>query len=442
MSDKMEKKRKRQSNGVGTPNKKLATSDTIKVIHAEDDGLHPVLLSTSGVNAPKVPFQAYSRPRKNNKKAASGSGPIKPATHDLLLQSSQHPRLDYTAVPSPIDDQLSHYVAIYDPAKKTLQIAPAHHLHLRSTLRAEAKESEQKGKTFGQQREALGQEFGTKKAKKAIASKSTNAITGDDGKHTDVQSAILESVGETTAGLASKLSQQEQNDAALAAKPIPWPHLDAENAEAVYTFDTLLPPNDARLVKTKDWKDNADDDTKIGFKHQYPVSRFAFVAKSDADDAPLRLKALKYLTLLLEFRDVLTGGGRGPKKVPKKEMLQKKLPPSRWPSELVDSVRRRFSNDTGAELGKWQLDNLATHICALALYVDHWICDVWHLKDDLKLDLKELSHYFMELGARVKKPTESERNRMGMNKAQAQATRIARLMIPLEFPKVRNVRRA
>ncbi|PIA91601.1 DNA-directed RNA polymerase I subunit rpa49 [Cercospora beticola] len=439
MGEKSEKKRKRQSNGVETPNKKVARDGSIKVIHAEEDsGLHPVLLSTSGVNAPKVPFKAYSKPRKSSKKAGKSS--IKPSTHDLLLQSSQHPRLDYTAVPSPIDDQLSHYVAIYDPTKQTLQLAPAHHLHLRSTLRAEAREvEERKNKTMGQQREALGQEFGTKKAKKAIASKSTNALTGDTSKSNDVQNAILETVGETTAGLASKLTAQEQDEAALRAKPIPWPNLTAENAEKVYSFDTLIPPNDARLVKTADWKAAADDDTKIGFKHQFPVSRFGFLAKQEGDS--LRFKALKYLTLLLEFRDSLSAAGRAGKKVPKKEILQKKLPPNRWPSELVDSVRRRFANDSGQELGKWQQDRLATHICALAMFVDNWVCDIWHLKDDLKTDMKELTSYFNELGAKVKKPSEAERVRMGMTKAQAAATRIARLVVPLEFPKVRQGKR-
>lgn len=203
MAEKDQKKRKRQSHGLETPNKKLATiggpsnsnSNSVKVIHVEDSGLHPVLLGTSGIKAPTVPFKAYVKPRISLRKAEKDA-PIKPSTHDLLLQSSQHPRLDYTAVPSPIDDQLSHYVAIYDPAKRVLQIAPAHHLQLRSTLRAKADdEAALKRRTMASQREALGQEFGTKKAKKAINSKSTNAIAGDESKITDVQSAILESVG-------------------------------------------------------------------------------------------------------------------------------------------------------------------------------------------------------------------------------------------------------
>lgn len=212
MAEKEQRKRKRQSNGAETPNKKAAIEGgNIKVTHAGETGLHPVLLGTSGIQAPAVPFKAYAKPREGSKRAEKGD--ITPATHDLLLQSSQHPRLDYTAVPSPIDDQLSHYVAIYDPARKVLQIAPAHHLRLRSTLRAEAEdEAAPRARTIGQQREALGQEFGTKKAKKAINSKSTNAIAGNEGEITDVQRAILESVG-------GKLLNMCQRDATSCSGP-------------------------------------------------------------------------------------------------------------------------------------------------------------------------------------------------------------------------------
>jgi DNA-directed RNA polymerase I subunit RPA49 len=293
--------------------------------------------------------------------------------------------------------------------------------------------------TYAQQREELGREFGTKKAKKAIASRSENAITSDakgKGAITDVQTAILESVGEATSNLASKLSEKDKANAALAAKPIPRPNLDAESPEDVYTFDTLIPPSDARLIKVKEWMEQ-DRDT-LGLMHSYPHDRHP-AAASYGDSR--RMQALRYLTLLLEFHDALGNAGKSTRKVPKKELLQKKLPPSRWAPELVDSVRRRFTNDSGQELGKWQTDNLYTHICALALYIDHWECEMFMLKDDLKLEIRQISQYFSELGARVNAPTEAERNRRNFSKAQANATRIAKLKLPLDFPKVRMARR-
>lgn len=191
MAEKDSKKRKRQSNGVDGPSKKVVIAgngDKMKVTYSEDTC--PVLLSAPGVNAPKVPFKAWSKATSSKR-----TGAVKPATHHLLLHSSQHPRLDYTATPHTLDgaQQLSHYVAVYDPATKQLRVTPAHHLNLRSTLRSEAQEKEEERLTIAKQREALGKEFGTKKAKKAIESKTTNAISQDTkgkGKATDSQKYV------------------------------------------------------------------------------------------------------------------------------------------------------------------------------------------------------------------------------------------------------------
>lgn len=435
MAEKESKKRKRQSNGVDTPSKKLAidAGGKIKVSYVEDAGLHPVLLSAPGVNAPRVPFKAYFKATSTK----HATDDVTPKTHDLLLQSSQHPRLDYTAVPNTLGQHTSHYVAVFDPATNELRVTPAHHLSLRSTLRSEAQDVEQDRLTLAQQREELGREFGTKKAKKAILSKTENAIPQDTkgkGKVTDVQSAILESVGDTTAGAASTDPQQDA-DAQLAAKPIPRPNLQAETVEDVYTYDTLIPPSDARMIQIKDWQDKVRADEVIQFKHRFPANRVQTIAKGE--DA-IKLKALRYLTLLLEFHDAL-GSNRSGKKVPKKDVLSKRL--SAWPQNLVDSVRRRFSNDTGSELGKWQLDNLYTHMCAFSLYIDGWTTDTSNLKDDLKMETKTISQYFNELGCKVSAPTEAERNARNLGKAQAAVTRFARLKLPLDFPKARAGRR-
>lgn len=437
-----EKKRKRQSNGVETPSKKVAIDGggNIAVSHVDDSGLHPVLVSTPGMNAPKVSFKGYSKPI-SAKHAAASRDTIKPKTHQLLLQSSQHPRLDYTASTSTVDPHLSHYIAVFDPATKQLEVTPAHHVSLRSTLRSEAVAVEQENLSFARQREALGREFGTKKAKKAIASKTENAIinpndTKGKGKTTDVQTAILDSVADTAAGPGAQTAEQEA-DALLAAKPIPKPNVHADSVEEVYPLSTLMPAHDAQRVLIKDWQDRIRAEEDVPLKHRFPAFRLKDIVYSDDAD---KLKALRYLTLLLDFYDCLVNAGRSAaKKVPKKEVVAKKL--ADWPPALVNSVRTRFTNDSGSELGKWQLDNLYTHICALSLYVDGWSTDTSNLKDDLKLETKAMSQYFAELGCKVSAPNEGDKARLGIGKAQAAVTRMAKLKLPLEFPKARAGRR-
>ena len=48
-----------------------------------------------------------------------------------------------------------------------------------------------------------------------------------------------------------------------------------------------------------------------------------------------------------------------------------------------------------------------------------------------------MMQYFRELGCKVTSPTEAERAKAKLNKAEAAAHKIARLKLPLEFPKLR-----
>lgn len=431
MAEKDVKKRKRASNGADPPSKKVAFDQAnppqIKVIYNGQNGSSPVLVSAPGLTTPDLLFDAYGKP-------SPSQIPHDNATHtdrELLLHSQRHSRLDYTASPVNLDRGLSHYVAIYDPATKRLEVTPAHHLSLRSTLRTETKTQQQRSNM--QQRQELGREFGTKKAKKIIADKTVNAITSQDskgkGKSDDVQNAILKSMPDTVTGAPT---EGQAAEAALASKPIPKPNLEADSMEDVYTFDTLLPPADARLVNIKEWQEKTRKEETMNFAHRFPAHR---VQDLGITEQTLRLKALKYLQLLLEFHDALPSGGRNGKKVPKKDVLDKRL--AGWPEGLVASVRRRFANEAN-ELTKWHMQNLYTHMCALSLYVDGWTTDTSNLRDDLKLDSKEITQYFRELGCRIAAPTEAERERFKIKKDQARTVKIAKLKLPLEFPKARS----
>lgn len=430
MAEKDGKKRKRQSNGAAAPNKKTHIDGTAKVSVSED-GLPPVISSAPGLTVPQVSFKAYA---KASGKAKDDSK-LKPDTHSLILHSTKHPKLDYTATPAATESPVAHYVAVYDPKEQKLQVVPSHHLSLRSTLRSEnqeVKDSQQK-RTIAQQREQLGQEFGTKKSKKAIASKTLNAITkgNEGGKSAELETAVLETMADTT---ANDQNQAELAEAALAAKPIPKPNMIADTVEEVYPLNTLIPPGDMRLIQVKEWQDKARNNEAIHFNNRFTAFRVEPIGKSEDVS---KLKALRYLNLLLDFNAALGAAGRAGKKVPKKDILMKKL--EAYPEGLVDAVRRRFSE--GNELNKWHQDYLYTHMCALSLYIDHYVTDINHLKEDLRLENRQVGQYFHELGCRVGPPTEKERETRGLSKAQAAATRIAKLKLPLDFPRPRMMRK-
>ncbi|KAG9512046.1 RNA polymerase I associated factor, A49-like protein, partial [Aureobasidium melanogenum] len=428
-----DKKRKRAQEGADAPNKKASSAAINVRFPAPRDELFPVIAAAPGLNVPNAPFKPFVKVTNPKKEAASPA----PSTHSLLLHSTSHARLDFTAQQQSNQD-LTHYVAVYDPQSSSLQVLPAHALTLRTTLRAEAQEvaAQNAVRTFAQQREDLGQAFGTKKAKKALASKVENAITSNadrnrvGGKLDNVEAAVMDSVKEASDAMPAKQAQQEE---ILANKPIPKPNLNATEVENVYPIGMLIPAADMRNLTVKEWQDSNGEDLKLSSR--YVAHRVSAIAVRDDVQ---RLKALKYLMLLIEFNLALKPAGKAGKKVPQKDQLRSKL--QDWPETLIESVRRRFSDNN--ELNKWHMDNLTTHMAAIALFIDGYKLDTHDLREDLRLENKQMSQYFMELGCKVNNPTEREQADFKIpNKAVAAQRRVAKLKIPLDFPKVRMMAR-
>lgn len=78
-----------------------------------------------------------------------------------------------------------------------------------------------------------------------------------------------------------------------------------------------------------------------------------------------------------------------------------------------------------------------THICALALTLDNFTTDTHDIREDLKLEGKNVQTYFQELGCGVDRPTEIERGKLKITRVEGAGHRIARLRLPLVFPKMR-----
>lgn len=341
--------------------------------------------SSPGLNIPSSSFKSFTKPLGNA--SASTTTPT-PSTHSLVLHSDAHPRLDYTATQDP-SETTTTYLAIYDAPTSTLQIVPAHPLTLRTTLRSEtqdvAAQNAARQSTFSQQREALGMAFGTKKARKALNARYENAITtGADrekvaGKLDKSEAAVMSTVDDASASMPDKKDLQDE---ILAAKPIPRPNLRATEVEDAYPLAVLVPSGEMRALAVKDWQDAVEKGEDVKTGSRFVASRLQRVVKSE--DVP-KLKALRYLLLLLDFHNALIPG-RGGKKVPIKDKLKLKMP--EWNDTLIDAVRRRFA-DGNNEVNKWHLDNLITHMAAITLFIDHYRTDTHDLREDLRLENKQ-----------------------------------------------------
>ena len=93
----------------------------------------------------------------NSSARPSSNGRTDISTSELLLHSSHHPKLDYTAREEEsggADSLLKHYVGVYDPKNGELQVVEARNLVLRGTLRPTAPSADINGSQEAEKEEA------------------------------------------------------------------------------------------------------------------------------------------------------------------------------------------------------------------------------------------------------------------------------------------------
>ena len=364
---------------------------------------------------------------------------------ELLLYSSAHSRLDHIVreeASNGSESHLKHYIGVYDPQSNNLHLIPANNLVLRSTLRSTRKEREDEDDTEAANtmsaRSRLGLAFGTKKSQKAIHAMTANAIQPSPSKNRNtsvgenesldaVAAAVMSSMP-STAAISTREEMQAQIDE---GKPRPKANLQAETPAEVYAVEDLVGGESVLAnIGVKEWIDIIQAGRDIQTKSVFVSRRLQATIKSGD---VRRVKILKYILLLVEWFKALKAKGKGGWRVPKFEDMGS-LEES-WGSDIVKGLDRRFAE--AHTLNTWHQDNLIIHILALAIVFDNFATDTSDMRADLKLEVKDVGRYYKELGCVVAAPTEIERNNLGFTKTEAGSHRIAKLRLPLVFPKMR-----
>ncbi|KAI0166099.1 RNA polymerase I associated factor, A49-like protein [Xylariaceae sp. FL1272] len=439
-------KRKRQEEATSQPTKKVATQPaslparpskpsqtsqaaqpplptTIRVASVQiGNSCPPVLATHPGLCIPQdVKFQAYAKPnpkQQGSKHATSNAA-------ELHLHSSSHSKIDYTAKeegPGGRESHLKHYIGVFDPANGQLSVVEAKKMTIRGLVRSQQppeEDMQSNSKSMLEQRTDLGHAFGTKKAKKALAAVTENAISNPDSKSQKLDAsskAILASINEVTSTMASR---EELQAAVDASKPRPPGNFEAEEIQDVYTLEGLIGGETLNAIPIKDWQDIIKKNAATHLTSAFVASRLQPVGEGPNSSA--RLRALRYLDCLIKFAKAMVRPGK-PRKIPPADKLRELLQPA--PDPVVQSIRRKFSSDQF--LDSFHRDFLYTHCCVLAAILSNYQFDTRPIRHDLGLDEKQFSNYFREIGGKI--TTKAEKG------AKSQ---IAILALPLVFPQMR-----
>lgn len=244
---------------------------------------------------------------------------------------------------------MRHYIGIYDPQTSSLQIVEAPKITVRSTLRPTQKQldDEQKreaAQTYGALRETLANEFGTKKAKKAIADKTLNAIStvektadGSPVKTDSLTKAVLESMASSAAAIPTREMHQTAVDD---AKPRPKPHLEVATTPEIYPLNELIPPKIMNALSVQDWLDLATEKQGIELTSRYVAKT---IGTLDASKDETKFKILRFMYAMLEFFNACRVLKRGGRKLPQRDELVEKMQGADVTDAVVTYIRTTFS---------------------------------------------------------------------------------------------------
>jgi DNA-directed RNA polymerase I subunit RPA49 len=276
-------------------------------------------------------------------------------------------------------------------------------------------------------RNDLGEAFGTKKARKAIAAITENAIApekaimdvgGNPRKLDSTAKAMLESIHESTKGMATR---EELQAAVDQAKPVPPGNFNATEIQDVYKPEQMIGRDTLELVAIKDWQDSARTQESMQLPYQFISQNMYAIA--EGPQPVQRLRVLRYLSYLITFVKSAKEKGRGVLKVPQKQKLEEAM---QAPSPVIENIRRKFS--LNGEIRKFHKDLLMTYCCALAAILMNYEFETSALRHDLGLDERQFAQYWKEIGGKVANP---------VGKIKGTRMQVAKLALPLEFPQVR-----
>jgi DNA-directed RNA polymerase I subunit RPA49 len=271
----------------------------------------------------------------------------------VLLQSSDHARLDYLAqqeLDGSASAQLKDYVGVFDPETKKLQIVPVKRVTVRSTLRSETQELQEEQArleaaqgTMSAKRHALAAEFGSKKSRKRIDDITMNSIrsTAPEAEHRNegVAENVLTNMADNTSAMPTKAELEAALDS---SKPRPTPNLKAEFPGDVYTSDTVVGSELMGLIPVKDWTDASEAGQGVQVNSKYVAKR---ILKLCRNKQVQKLKVLRFILLCINFNAALAGqAGRFARRIPPKGKLEQ-LMNEEVNIPLVNAIRRKFGSE-------------------------------------------------------------------------------------------------
>ncbi|KAK7446968.1 DNA-directed RNA polymerase I subunit rpa49 [Stygiomarasmius scandens] len=286
---------------------------------------------------------------------------------------------------------------------------------------------------YREARTALGETFGTKKAKAAIRAQERNRVDVDAMK--SAMPFVMDGIDKGAEGL---LTKEEAKEIADAHRLIPPFDENADEPSDIYSLHDIIPETEWKAInvtpfdEAKEQKERRD---LLPYKYSTWINDHIFKAyHSESKHRKRTVKLLYYIATLFAFRRIHFG-----KDGIEKDVISDKL--RDVPSIVVDGLISRFTESTRGSTACRSTSTTETkllaYLFALCLRVDGFTSDPNALGKDLSLSSTRVNQIFKSLGCKYKTLSERDRTKFGLSEKLAD-TKMQVLTAPVEFPKVRS----
>ncbi|TFK24889.1 Rpa49 subunit specific to nuclear RNA polymerase I [Coprinopsis marcescibilis] len=282
---------------------------------------------------------------------------------------------------------------------------------------------------------ALGETFGTKKAKAAIRAQERNHV--DIGAMEGVMNYVMDSIDKGAEGLMTDEQAKVSTDNNRLIPPF---SATANMPDDIYPLHSIIPEVEWKALSVSAFDSTQNENERLAllpFRYSNWIKEHinALGNSSSSKSNKKTLKILLYISGMLAFRQASS------RKEISKDQIQEKL--SSLPSIVADSLLSRFTEvprgSTTYQATSTTKTNLLTHMFALCLKVDKFATNTELLAADLSMKTAEVNQLFRSLGCKIVKLTERERTKLGLPDSVADQKR-AVLNVPVEFPKPKRRR--
>lgn len=344
-----------------------------------------------------------------------------------------------SSAPSNASGEPQYLVALYDSAKKSVDLYRAPYFDINPIVKAKRHYNGKVIKSAGedvtnaQMRTTLGHTFGTRKAQKLLRSRELNQI--DSTALSDIRDEIVDSVSTATVSLPTK---QEVEETKEKERLIPTFNVEATNVSEIYPIENIIPQKEWQRIRVDNILTELEPESRAAmfpYQSQYIKSRLTRNGELDAANSSdvNYTKLLYYLSFLL--------GLYQNRRSKKKQALVEKL--NFPPDIVVNGALERFTSSFNAKSkeGRFVMDmggelKLFAYIAALALRIDSYILEVVPLANELNLKPAKLNEILYAMGCNIKVATAAQAQELKLNRSLATTYKIATLSVPFKAPEL------